>query len=91
MPQRIVDLTLSDNMPAHKLFQRPIVTPHLTHQKTQSFGLVVPEDKMTFATTFIATIDHIATHVDAFYHTNPDGLPVDESLLDDPGDRKSVV
>ncbi|MGF6653485.1 hypothetical protein OKW34_004074 [Paraburkholderia youngii] len=32
MPQRIVDLTLTlaDNMPAHKLFQRPIIgaSPH---------------------------------------------------------------
>ena len=35
MAERIVDLTLTlqDNMPAHKLFQRPIIIPHLTHEK----------------------------------------------------------
>lgn len=84
MTQRIVDLTLtlSDNMPAHKLFQRPIVAPHMTHEKTKSFGLGVPGDPMTFATTFISTLDHIATHVDAFFHTDPDGLSVDKMPLE---------
>jgi kynurenine formamidase len=83
MAQRLVDLTLTlaDNMPAHKLFQRPIIAPHLTHEKSLSLGLGVPGDPMTFATTFISTLDHIATHVDAFYHTNPSGQPVDEMPL----------
>ncbi|MBC7502677.1 MAG: cyclase family protein [Herminiimonas sp.] len=84
MTQRIVDLTLtlSDNMPAHKMFQRPIVAPHLTHEKTKSFGLGTPSDPMTFATTFISTLDHIATHVDAFFHTDPNGLSVDQMPLE---------
>ena len=32
MAQRVVDLSLSieDNMPAHKLFQRPVITTHFT-------------------------------------------------------------
>jgi len=79
MPQRIVDLTLtiSDNMPAHKLFQRPVIVPHWTHEKTKAYGLGVPEDPLTFATTYIGTLDHISTHVDAFFHTNPDGQSVD--------------
>ena len=31
MAQRVVDLSLliEDNMPAHKLFQRPVITTHL--------------------------------------------------------------
>ena len=67
-------LTLEDNMPAYKLFQRPVVVPHLTHEQTKSFNLGVPEDRLTFATTFIGTIDHIATHVDASYHVNHVGV-----------------
>jgi kynurenine formamidase len=37
---------------------------------------------MTFTTTFMAMVDHTGTHVDAFYHNNPDGLPVDEMPLE---------
>lgn len=84
MAERIIDLTLNieDNIPAHKLFQSPIVTPHLTHEKTLDFGLGVAGDPMTFATSYIGTIDHIGTHVDAFYHVNPEGASIDEMPLD---------
>ena len=84
MAQKIVDLTLTiqDNMPAHKLFQRPIVVPHWTHEKSKVFELGVPNDRMTFATTFISMIDHIATHVDSFYHVNPKGQSIDKMPLD---------
>ena len=36
MGQQMIDLTLkmTDNMPAHKLFQRPVIVPHYTHEKT---------------------------------------------------------
>ena len=66
-------------MPAHKLFQRPVVVPHLTHEQTKSFNLGVPEDRLTFATTFIGTIDHIATQLDAFYliDTSPQRVDVE--------------
>ena len=37
---------------------------------------------LTFATTYIGTIDHIATHVDAFYHVNPNGASVDKMPLE---------
>lgn len=84
MTQRIVDLTLtlSDNMPAHKLFQRPIIVPHWTHEKTKEYGLGVPEDPLSFATTYLGMLDHISTHVDAFYHTNPNGQTVENMPLD---------
>ncbi|MBX6763408.1 MAG: cyclase family protein [Rubrobacteraceae bacterium] len=82
--QRIVDLTLeiTDNMPAHKLFQSPVVLPALTHEKTKDFGLGVPEDRMTFATNYLGMLDHVGTHVDAFYHVNPRGDSVDEMPLE---------
>ena len=38
MAQRVVDLslTIEDNMPAHKLFQRPVITVHLSHESTKA-------------------------------------------------------
>ncbi|WP_313220799.1 cyclase family protein [Stutzerimonas nitrititolerans] len=80
----IIDLTLKieDNMPAHKLFQRPVITAHFTHETSKKFNLGVPGDQMTFATTHLSMLDHIATHVDAFYHVGPDGLTIDNMPLD---------
>ena len=53
--QRVVDLSLAvtDNMPAHKLFQSPVILPALTHEQTEGFGLGMPEDRMTFATYYL--------------------------------------
>jgi kynurenine formamidase len=84
MSQRIVDLSVAieDNMPAHKLFQRPVITTHLSHEKSKAFDLGVPGDAMTFQTNFIAMLDHVGTHVDAFRHVKPDGAPIDEMPLD---------
>ena len=84
MAQRVIDLSLliEDNMPAHKLFQRPVITTHLSHESSKAFNLGVPDDPMTFQTNFIATLDHVGTHVDAFRHVNLNGKPVDEMPLD---------
>ena len=85
MAERMVDLTLTltDNMPAHKLFQRPVIVPHYTHEQTrEQFVLGVEGDRLSFATTYMGMIDHIGTHVDAFYHVNPEGAPVDQMPLD---------
>ncbi len=84
MPTRVIDLSLAleDNMPAHKLFQRPVITTHLSHEGSKALGLGVPGDAMTFQTTFIAMLDHVGTHVDAFRHVGPAGAPIDEMPLD---------
>lgn len=84
MPSRVIDLSvaLEDNMPAHKLFQRPVITTHLSHESSRALGLGVPGDAMTFQTTFIAMLDHVGTHVDAFRHVGPGGAPIDEMPLD---------
>ena len=37
---------------------------------------------MTFQTNYIGMLDHVGTHVDAFLHVNPKGLPVNEMPLD---------
>lgn len=84
MPRRIIDLSLllEDNMPTHKLFQRPVITPHLTHEDSAALGLGVADDAMTFQTNFIATLDHVGTHVDAFRHVSPTGASIDEMPLE---------
>ena len=40
---KVIDLSLliEDNMPAHKLFQRPVITTHLSHESSKAFGLGV--------------------------------------------------
>lgn len=40
MAQRVVDLSLliEDNMPAHKLLQRPVITTHLSHKSSSRGG-----------------------------------------------------
>lgn len=84
MPTRVIDLSiaLEDNMPAHKLFQRPVITTHLSHESSKALGLGVPGDAMTFQTNFIAMLDHVGTHVDAFRHVGPKGASIDEMPLD---------
>ena len=81
---RIVDLSLliEDNMPAHKLFQRPVITTHLSHESSKAFGLGVPGSPLTVQTNFIAVLDHVGTHVDAYRHVKPDGASIDEMPLD---------
>src|SRR6204780_5893358 len=81
---RIIDLSLliEDNMPAHKLFQRPVYPVRQTHESTKALNLGVPGDAMTFQTNFIAMVDHVGTHVDAFRHVSPGGKSVDEMPLD---------
>jgi kynurenine formamidase len=84
MARRVIDLSLliEDNMPAHKLFQRPVITNHLTHESTKALKLGIEGDAMTFQTNFIAMLDHVGTHVDAFRNVNPKGSPVDEMPLE---------
>lgn len=81
---KIVDLSLliEDNMPAHKLFQRPVITTHMSHESSKALGLGVPGDAMTFQTNFIAMLDHVGTHVDAFRHVKPDGAAINEMPLE---------
>ena len=43
--KRVVDLSLliEDNMPAHKLFQRPVITTHMSHESAKALNLGMPE------------------------------------------------
>jgi kynurenine formamidase len=79
---RIVDLSvpIENFMPAHKNFSRPIILPHMTHES--SAGLGTPDDPFTSQTLYLSILDHVGTHVDSFFHMNPQGRTVDEMPLD---------
>ena len=70
MSGRIIDLTvtLTNNMPAHKFFPKPVIVPHFGHEEFRQWNLGIPGDQLGGATTFIGMVDHIGTHVDAFFH-----------------------
>ena len=81
---RIIDLTvtLEDFMPTHKNIQRPVIVPHLQHEDSKKLNLGTPEDPLTFQTCYMGMIEHMGTHVDAFFHTNPDGAPIDDMPIE---------
>ena len=84
MARTIVDfsVTLTNNMPAHKFFPRPVILPHFTHDEMETWGNGTPEDPMGGCTTFIAMNDHVGTHVDAFCHVKRGGASIDQMPLD---------
>lgn len=81
---RIIDLTvtLTDNMPAHKFFPRPVIVSHFGHEEFRQWNLGIPGDQLGGATTFVGMVDHVGTHVDAFFHVREDGETIDEMPLD---------
>lgn len=81
---RIVDLTVSieNNMPAHKNMPRPVLLPWMTHESCAAFNQGVPGDPFTTPIEFIGMLNHVGTHVDAFYHLKPDGQTIDDMPLD---------
>jgi hypothetical protein len=46
-------VTLTNNMPAHKFFPRPLILPHFTHEM-EAWGNGTPEDPLGGCTTFIS-------------------------------------
>jgi kynurenine formamidase len=84
MSGRIIDLTvtLTNNMPAQKFFPKPVIVPHFGHEEFRQWNLGIPGDQLGGATTFIGMVDHVGTHVDAFFHVREDGETIDEMPLD---------
>lgn len=80
----IVDLTVTfeNLLPAHKAMPKPVYIPFLTHESCRDLNLGVPGDAFTSPIEYLGILNHHGTHVDAFFHTNPDGLAIDEMPLD---------
>ena len=83
MSGRIIDLTvtLTNNMPAHKFFPKPVIVPHFGHEEFRQWNLGIPGDQLGGATTYIGMVDHVRTHVDAFFHVREDGETIDKMPL----------
>jgi hypothetical protein len=63
MSGRIIDLTvtLTNNIPAHKFFPRPVIVSHFGHEEFPQWNLGTPGDQLGGATTFIGIRGHEAT------------------------------
>lgn len=81
---RIVDLsvTISNMMPAHKTMPRPVYVSYNTHETTRADGMGTPDDPHTSAIEYVGMLNHVGTHVDAFFHMRPDGETIDEMPLE---------
>ena len=84
MAGRIIDLTLKiqNNMLTPLDFQRPVYVKVMTHEKSLEFGNGTKEDPISSSYNYLSIIEHVGTHVDAFYHMRPDGLTIDEMPLE---------
>lgn len=80
----IIDLTLEyvDNMVCQSAFQSNIYVQLRSHEDTKQLGMGEAGDTFTSAWNYIGTIDHIGTHVDAYYHMKPDGLTIDKMPIE---------
>jgi kynurenine formamidase len=80
---RIIDLsvTIENSMPAHQTMPRPVYRPYLEHEESLALGLGDTGDPFTSAIEVVCMLNHVGTHVDAFFHTNPKGATVDEMPL----------
>ena len=80
----IIDLSLEikSNMIVQDAFQSSIYTELVSHEDSKAFGTGTLEDPFTSTWNYLGMVEHTGTHVDAFYHMDPDGLPIDQMPLD---------
>ena len=81
---KVIDLSLEidNNMLVHPLLQSPVVLPYMTHENTVEVGFGTKDDPITGAMHYISMLDSTGTHVDGFFHNDPQGLTVDKMPLD---------
>ena len=82
--QKIIDLTLpyTDHMPCQSAFPGNVFVQLKSHEETLALKQGTQDDPFTSAWHYISTVDHIGTHIDAFYHMSPTGEPVDQMPLE---------
>jgi kynurenine formamidase len=81
---KIIDLSVAieNNMPAHKNMPRPVFLPWMTHESCRAYNQGVPGDPFTTPIEFVGMLNHVGTHVDAFFHLSPTGATIDRMPLD---------
>jgi kynurenine formamidase len=81
---KLIDLSLEieNQMPAHALFPSPTFLPYVNHEQAKEVGLGVEGDPFTYAINYLATLEHVGTHVDAPLHVKDGGDAVDQMPLE---------
>ena len=69
-------------MPVHKNMPRPVYLQWGSHESSKANKQGVPEDPFTSAIEFMGMLNHVGTHVDAFYHLKRDGQTIDEMPIE---------
>lgn len=84
MGKRIVDLslTIESGMVAGKDFFGNILVNLVSHEESKKFHAGISEDPFLSAWNYIGMTEHTGTHVDAFYHMDPEGTSVERMPLD---------
>jgi kynurenine formamidase len=84
MGKQIIDLTLEikSNMIVQDAFQSSIYVQLVSHEDSKALGNGTAEDPFTSTWNYLGMVEHTGTHVDAFYHMDPNGLPIDQMPLD---------
>ena len=82
--QKIIDLTLelTNKMLVQDAFQSNIYVTMVSHEESKAFKTGPEDDPFTSTWNYLGMVEHTGTHVDAFFHMTPDGLPIDQMPLD---------
>lgn len=70
-------------MPCQSAFPGNVFVQLKSHEETLALKQGTPEDPFTSAWHYISTVDHIGTHVDAFYHMSQLASPIDQIAAGD--------
>lgn len=81
---KIVDLsmTIESDLTTQRAFTGNVLVNLVSHEQSRKFQAGTPDDPFTSTWNYLSMTEHCGTHVDAFYHMDPDGLSVDEMPLE---------
>lgn len=84
MGTHIIDLSMEikSGMVANKDFSGNIFVPLVNHEESKEFHAGTQEDPFLSAWNYIGMTEHTGTHVDGFFHMDPQGLAIDQMPLD---------
>ena len=81
---KIVDLsmTIESDLTTQRAFTGNVLVNLVSHEQSRKFQAGTPDDPFTSTWNYLSMTEHCGTHVDAFYHMDPNGLSVDEMPLE---------
>ena len=81
---KIVDLsmTIESDLTTQRAFTGNVLVNLVSHEQSRKFQAGTPDDPFTSTWNYLSMTEHCGTHVDLFYHMDPNGLSVDEMPLE---------